>query len=261
MGRNKMKRYNFRSAVIALTVIASIYTSSFSQESREIEITAQSILARADKIMEYPRGLITGKMKHIRPDGKSYTINITGYISREDFLFVFSSRERGEQLKVLYNLGGEDIWVYDIHAIKLFNKKGIDKYDSILYTNYFFIDLSNADLQSNYTANIMGNALIKGYESYKLKLIPIFKGHYGMLTLYVSKDDFIPLRIDYHDRDNAIFKFMTISKTTKRKGKIIPVRYDMMNIRKGTMTILNFFDFEEDARFDKEIFRSEKLGG
>jgi len=116
-------------------------------------------------------------------------------------------------------------------------------------------------LQSNYTAEITGNAFVKGYEAYKLKLKPIYRGgEYGLLTLYVSKDEFIPLRIDFHDRDNAIYKFMTIAKVKKRNNRIVPVRYDMMNIRKGTVTILSFLNFDEDVKFKKEIFRSERLG-
>lgn len=234
---------------------------SAAQEKRKIELTAQGILARVDRVLAYPDGEINGRMKHIRPDGQSYTINVKAYIARGDFLFTFSNRQRGNQLKVLYNLGGEDIWVYNIHAIKLYHKLGVDKYDAVLQTNFSYLDLSNYDLQSNYSASIEGDAFIKGYEAYKLKLIPIFKGGlYGMLTLYVSKKEFIPLRIDFHDRDKAIYKFLTITKIRKRGKRIIPVRYDMMNIRNGTITILRFFRFDSNVKFKKEVFRSEKLG-
>jgi len=242
----------------ALTLYSSL---AFSQEERKIELTAQGILARVDRILEYPAGQVLGRMKHVKPDGSSYTIEINASVTPEDFLFVFSSRERGESLKVLYNLGGEDIWVYNIHSIKLYHKLGIDKYDPIMATNFSFIDLSNYDLQSNYTAAITGNAMVKGYEAYKLVLKPIFKGgEYGLLTLYVTKDEFIPLRIDFHDRDNAIYKFMTIAKIKKKDDRIIPLRYDMMDIRTGTITILSFHSFDEDVKFKKEIFRSELLG-
>lgn len=246
---------------IALIVL-SVSSISYSQGKRKIELTAQGILARVDRVLQYPDGQIRGRMKHIRPDGNSFTLNIKAAIARDDFLFTFNSRKRGDQLKVLYNLGGEDIWVYNIHAIKLYHKLGIDKYDAVLGTNFSFLDLSNYDLQSNYTASIEGDAFIKGYDAYKLKLNPIFKGGlYGMLTLYVTKDEFIPLRIDFHDRDKAIYKFLTITKIRKYKGRIVPIRYDMMDIRHGTITILRFFKFDDRMKFKKKVFRSEKLGG
>lgn len=257
---NTIKHYG-----IICLVLASLFafnTESISQEDRKIELNAQGILARVDKMFEYPQGHLKGIMKHIRPDGSATTINVNGCIAQEDYLFTFSSRERGDQLKVLYNLGGEDIWVYNIHSLKLFHKLSIDKYDEILSTNFTFLDMSNADFQSNYTATISGDAFVKGNDVWKLVLKPIAKGgEYGMLTLYVTKDRFIPIRIDYHDRDKAIFKFMTLVRIKENNGRIIPLRYDMMNIRQGTVTIISFSEMEDGAVFDKEIFRSEKLGG
>jgi hypothetical protein len=246
---------------LVLWIVIAFSAVSVSQEERKIELNAQGILARVDKIFKYPRGLVKGIMKHIKPDGSATTINFTGCITQEDYLFTFSSRDRGDQLKVLYNLGGEDIWVYNIHALRLFHKLGIDKFDEILSTNFTYIDMSNADLQSNYTATITGDAIVKGIDVWTLDLKPIAKGgEYGLLTLYVTKDKYIPLRIDYHDRDRAIFKFMTIARVKEQEGRIVPLRYDMMNIRQGTVTIVNFSEFDESAAFNKEIFRSEKLG-
>lgn len=254
------KRY----VIICLVIILlfSFNIESISQEDRKIELNAQGILARVDKMFEYPQGHLKGIMKHIRPDGTAVTITINGCISQDDYLLTFSSRERGDQLKVLYNLGGEDIWVYNIHSLKLFHKLSIDKYDEILSTNFTYLDMSNADFQSNYTATISGDAFVKGIDVWKLILKPIAKGgEYGMLTLYVTKDKFIPVRIDYHDRDKAIFKFMTVVRIRENNGRIIPLRYDMMNIRHGTVTIISFSEMDDGATFDREIFRSEKLGG
>ena len=100
-----------------------------------------------------------------------------------------------------------------------------------------------------------------GYDSFKLKLIPLMRGeNYGLLTLYVEKKNFIPLRIDYHDTDTVIFKTLSVAKVITRNNKIIPVRYDMLDIRKGTVTLLEFFGFDENIQFDKRIFRHQNLG-
>ena len=247
-----------------LTIAAFLWIlgdTAFPQKNDTVEITAQSILARVDRIMQYPEGELQGRMKHISPDGKSFDIDFKGNISRNDFLFFFRSGARGESLKVLYNMGGEDIWVYNIHSVKLFHKMGIDKYDRVMSTNFSFIDLSNSDYQSNYNARITGKTLIKGVECYRLALDPIYDGsEYGTVTMYATVDQYISLRIDYHDRDKVIFKFLSIAKTMEKNGRIIPIRYDMLNIKDGTVTILSFLKFEESIRFQGEIFRPEKLG-
>lgn len=230
-------------------------------EDRDIEITAQGIIARVDRILEYPPGELEGTLRHIYPDGRSFSLQLRGSIGVENSLFLFSSRNRGEQLKVLYKLGGEDIWVYDLLELKLFNKMGIDRFDRILSTNFFFIDLSNAELQASYTANLDGEASVKGIDAHKLTLKPIFSGgRYGSLVVYVDKEDLIPLRIDYYDNDDVIFKFMTISKTGEKDGRIFPVRYDMLDIRRGTISILTFNTIDEGVEFDPKIFRQKNLG-
>lgn len=231
------------------------------QEERKIELTAQEILARVDRVLAYPRGLMKGKFMHIMPDGKSGVINLTGYVADDNSLFKLGSSGRGDQLKVLYNLSGEDIWVYHILAVKLFHKMGVDRYDPILATNFSYIDLSNAKFQSNYTASISGDAFVKGNDAYRMTLFPIFKGgSYGQVTLYVGKKDYIPLRVDFHDNDKVIFKTMTVARVMTKGKRIVPVRYDMLDIRKGTVTILEFYSFEEGVAFDKSIFMHQRLG-
>jgi outer membrane lipoprotein-sorting protein len=255
-----VRAVRFRAAVLCVLAMMFSPAAASAQEGREIELTAQEILARADRVLEYPRGLIKGKFMHIQPDGSSSVINLSGSITATDFLFRFSSGERGEQLKVLYNLGGEDIWVYNPHALKLFHKMEIDKYDQVLFTNFSYIDLSNADFQGNYTAALAGETSIKNQPAYRLRLEPIFKGgSYGRITMYVTRKDFIPLRIDYHDNDRVIFKSMSVVRTMSRENRIIPVRYDMLDIRRGTVTILEWFGFDETVVFDRKMFFHQNL--
>lgn len=250
-----------RKFLLLLAAIAVIYEPALSQKNDTLEITAQSILARVDRIMQYPEGEIQGRMKHIFPDGKAFEIDFKGCIVKNDFLFFYSSSARGESLKVLYNMGGEDIWVYNRLAVKLFHKMGIDKYDKLMNTNFSFIDLSNADFQSNYNARITGKTLIKGVDCYKLALEPIATtGEYGLVDMYVTVDKSVPLRIDYHDRDKVIFKFLTVAKTMEKDGRIIPIRYDMLNVKEGTVTILSYLKFDESIKYQGGIFRPEQLG-
>lgn len=253
-----MRRSNLLIVIFAVTFLTQELNS---QDKTTVEITAQSILAKVDRIMQYPEGEISGRMKHIFPDGNSFTVDFKGNITKNDYLFHFSSLSRGESVKVLYNMGGEDIWVYNIHALKLFHKMGIDKYDLLAGTNFTFIDLSNADFQSNYNARITGRTVIKSVDCYRLYLEPLFpESMYGALTMYVSVDKYHPLRIDFHDRDKVIFKFMTLAKVMENGNRTIPLRYDMLNIKDGTVTILSFLKFEDSVKYQSDIFRPEKLG-
>ena len=234
-------------------------TAEEGSSQRRVELTAQEILGRVDNILNYPSGLMKGTMIHVLPTGKSYTIYITASVTDTDFLFEIGQDQKTPQIKVLYNFSGDDIWVYNTRDVKLHHKVGTGKYDSVLQTNFSYIDLSNADFQSNYSATIKGDSYLMKQDAYKLRLKPLdVKGMYGELTLYVSKRDFSPLRIDYNDRDMVIFK--TLNITTKKEGsKVLPVKYEMLDIKKGTITVLNFWQFDRKITFDKRIFRHQNL--
>lgn len=257
---NLARRFFYRFFPISVLIALSLVPAS-SQDERKIELTAQEMIARADRVLDYPQGIVRGRLMHILPTGKTYKVDIVGYIDKSDYLFSFSTPDRGEQLKVLFNFGGEEIWVYNVLSTKLYHKTGIDKYEPIVATNFSFIDFSNSDFQSNYTAKIMGTAFIKEQETYRLSLTPIFRGGaYGNLTVYVSKDKYLPLRIDFHDTDNVIFKTLSIVEIGQVGSRAFPVRYDMLDIRKGTLTMLTFHGFEENIKFDKKIFFHQTLG-
>lgn len=258
-----MNKFQKVSVILLFIAIIAFFSrdSIIAQAEREVELTAQEILARVDRVMDYPDGILKGYMMHITPDGSAQKLQITGYINKNQFLFDIVKPARGSMQKVLYRIGGEDLWVYDMATRALFHKMGIDKYDDILATNFFYVDLSNADLQSNYVARIDGSVILKNNDCYKLTLDPIDKtGAYGKLTLYVVKKNYIPLRIDYHDQDKVIFKTLSIAKVAEKDGRSFPVRYDMLSIKKGTMTVMEFTSIEDGSSINPEIFRPEKLG-
>ncbi len=246
---------------IIISIQCLLITASLAaQESRQVELTAQEILARVDEVMDYPEGELQGNLMHIMPNGKSNNVKLEGYIAKEDSIFTFSSTNRGKELRVLYNLNGEDIWVYDLLSLNLFHKVDIDRYDQLFDSNFNFLDLSNADFQSNYTAKIIKTSTYKGKSVIILSLDPIFKGgNYGKLTLYVVRKDYVPMRIDYHDRDKVITKTLTISKIATFNNRTFPVRYDMLHISSGTLTILQFNDYDGKISYPSSMFRHEQL--
>ncbi len=223
-------------------------------------VEAKEILARVDSVIDYPKGIVKGKIIHSHLDGKSFFIDIVGYISDSEYLFSLSSRTRGDLMRVLYTHGGEDIWVYDISERKLSQNIGADKFNTILNTNFNFADLSNADLQRNYSAISMKSVTFENDEIYKLQLEPVFRGgNYGMLTLYVRKRDLVPLRIDYFNNEKIFFKSISFTKTVMRGDRVFPVRYKMIDIERETVSILFFTGFEENVHFDKRLFRHQNL--
>jgi hypothetical protein len=54
---------------VVLILVATRRNRCPRQDTREVELQAQEILARVDEVLRYPEGLLKGQLSHIFPDG------------------------------------------------------------------------------------------------------------------------------------------------------------------------------------------------
>ena len=169
----KTKRNLLRAALVPGVIVLAFRGPGPGR--REIAAT-EEILARADKETDYPRGLLKGRLTHLTPEGELHGDHLQRQHRRKRLSPGLLQQIAGRTAQgVVYPVGGRTYGCY-VHAAKLFHKMDRDKYDAVLSTNFSFIDLSNADYQSNYTAAITGTAVIKGREADRLRLDPDTKG-------------------------------------------------------------------------------------
>ncbi|MDR3237553.1 MAG: outer membrane lipoprotein-sorting protein [Spirochaetia bacterium] len=245
--------------VIRLVLFLAV-SAAAQENSADFPPLETAILLKADTIMRVPQGGSAGRIKHIHPGGASFTIDFTATRSDDNSLFIFYNKERAIQLEVLYTLGGENIHVYLMHARKLIRKTGADKYEPVLYTNFSYIDLSGYRLAANYTAALAGKETVNSKSCHKLELKPIFAdSQYGRLTLYADEKDFLPLKIEFRGKDEILNKVLSLAKTARKADTIVPIRYEMRDIRSGDVSILVFNSFGGQIPPEKNLFLPENL--
>ncbi len=236
------------------------YGPADAQDQRMLEVNAQAILAHVDRLLEYPPGELRGNLNYRNSSGETLLVQLRGCISKGNYLFTLSNRKRGDIEKVLYNRFGEEIWVYRINSLKLYSIAGINRFDPVVSTGFNYIDLSHADLQNSFNASITGTGKIRNREVYTLLLKPVYQyGNYSKLVLSVAAKTFHPLKIDYFDEDGARYKTMNISKVKKIGSKLFPTRYEIINSRLRTITVLSFHSSDSGYSFKKSLFRPESL--
>ena len=221
-----------------------------------------AILSKVHAIMRLPDGMSRGRIKHLHPSGASFTVDFKAMVSGDNSFLVFHNRERGEQLEALYTLGGENIQVFMTHARRLIRKTGADKYEPVLHTNFSYIDFSGYRLADNYICELNGEEEVNGLLCNKLELKPIFsESLYGRLTLYAMKENSLPLKIEFRAKDFTLFKVLTIVKAARKGDVIIPLRYEMRDVRSGDVSILVFNSFNEEIPASKRnIFSPDGMG-
>jgi hypothetical protein len=229
----------------------------------KISITAREILQRVDLAMDFKIPFIKSKMTYVMPNADIRVYQVEIYHKENDYLYILKSLADGELERILYKFSGEKTWSYNVLARILYHKQGIDRFRSILQTDFFYFDLSGALFQANYSAKIIGREKYKKYDCFKLELYPLYRSAiYGMLTIWVDDKDFIPLRIDFHDIDKVVFKTQKIARVIKeeKSGRVIPARIDMLHIAKGTFTSLENVFYDDQKKPADSLFQHDALG-
>ena len=246
-------------AKIISLILCLTASSVIADDSPPVEI---NILSKVHSIMSLPEGMSRGRIKHLHPGGASFTVDFKAMISGDSSFFVFHNKERSEQLEVLYTFGGENIRAYMTHERRLVQKTGADKYEPVLHTNFSYIDFSGYRLADNYTCELNGEEDVNGRSCNILELKPVFsESLYGRLTLYASKSDSLPLKIEFRGKDFTLIKVLTLAQAARKDDVVLPLRYEMRNIRSGDVSILVFNSFNEKIpASERNIFSPESMG-
>ncbi|HMY12197.1 MAG TPA: outer membrane lipoprotein-sorting protein, partial [Turneriella sp.] len=207
--------------------------------------TAFEIMDRVFQQLQYAEGHQKLQLTITTREGKSVVYKGSLYQKQNASFFVFDSMTRGTVLKLLYNDQGQNIYAYQTHDKRLFHKKYLDRFESVLGSGFAYLDIANASFIDNYQQKTKGTEKNDEGEFTVIENIPLDKGHYGKLIVLVDpKKDNRVKRIDYYDSAMVLMKTMTFTygmlsvKEEKNLTREIefPVRWDMADVSRGTVS-------------------------
>lgn len=220
-----------------------------------------SLISKVDEVLFRKDGLYSGRMKHIHSNGGYFIVDFKAETANGKSRFSFYNKPRGLQLEVLYLSGGEQMFVCFMHARDYYRKIGVDQYYQVLYTNFSFADFSGRKLADLYTAELLGEHDIGDRRCRVFRLSAVYPWMaYGSLFVFADKESNIPLRIEFLDVNEILSKVLSITKVSSKDDIIVPIRFEMRDIRSGSLTILVLNEFDWSRKFDRSIFKLENLG-
>ncbi|MFZ5627619.1 MAG: outer membrane lipoprotein-sorting protein [Spirochaetota bacterium] len=251
-------------------VFALLLTAAgiFAQGKTGIGGTAFEIMDRVFQQLQYAEGHQKLQLTITTREGKSVVYKGSLYQKQNASFFVFDSMTRGTVLKLLYNDQGQNIYAYQTHDKRLFHKKYLDRFESVLGSGFAYLDIANASFIDNYQQKAKGTEKNDEGEFTVIENIPLDKGHYGKLIVLVDpKKDNRVKRIDYYDSAMVLMKTMTFTygmlsvKEEKNLTREIefPIRWDMADVSRGTVSSLEFFSVDKTARLDASLFKKENI--
>lgn len=129
-------------------------------------------------------------------------------------------------------------------------------------------DFTNDDLVressivEDYTQEIVGEETISGYACHKIRLMPKPEAGvvWGKVVMWISKDGYLELKIEYYDENGGLVKYMTGSEVKEMGGRTLPTRWEMIPVDKpGEKTILEYREMSFDVSLSPSFFSQQNM--
>ncbi len=150
----------------------------------------------------------------------------------------------------------DDRWLY-LPALDLVRRVAAsDKRSSFAGTNFFYEDVSGRSVNLD-----THELLSEDADSYILKNTPkdIDQVEFSYYKVWVNKNNFIPAKAEYYDKQGKLYRIIEASKTEDVQGYPTIVEMKVKDLNSGSSTVADFTDVSYDIGIKDDIFTERYL--
>ena len=230
-------------------------------------LSSFKIMKLVDKQMKIHNGLNLAQLTVIDRKGSVKIFRVSHYKKEYDSLMIFKSLSRGKLLKLLYNSPDQKIYAYKVHSRTLRQKKFNDRFDPILSSGFYFIDLRQPFFIDNFISKTNGYKTTEQGKLLRVENLPLSKGLYSRLVVYVNpSENYLLKQIDYFDNNNILLKTMEVhhgqlpSRSNKRVRLLnAPLKYKITDLSRNTISNLEYYLNNQDTQINTNIFQEANI--
>ncbi|HYX90229.1 MAG TPA: outer membrane lipoprotein-sorting protein [Myxococcaceae bacterium] len=128
---------------------------------------------------------------------------------------------------------------------------------SFMDTDFNYADLAGTGAERKGVKRL-ADAKVGDRDAFVLQSDVVGDSPYRRVTLYVDKESYVPLRVDYADQDGRPFKHYEALKLRTFNGRILAAESVMKNLQSGSETRMEILRIEE-ATLGDEAFSERAL--
>ena len=156
--------------------------------------------------------------------------------------------------------GPDDQWLY-LPALKRVKKiSSNNKAGPFMGSEFAFEDLSSQEVEK-YTYKYLGDDVLDGINCFMLERDPVDpKSGYTVQIVWIDKEDYKPLKVDYYDRKSSLLKTLTFSNYKQYLDKYWRAsEMNMVNHQTGKSTQLIWSDYKFATGLTERDFDKNSL--
>lgn len=163
-------------------------------------------------------------------------------------------------LELENSMNDKNAWLF-LPALKKSKRISVaDESDNFMSTEFTYEDLAREEI-GEFSYSLKEESVINGIPCYRILAIPSSENKkqnsgYGKRELYISKENYVALKIDFYDKNNQLTKQLIASeiKSVSGSNKVRAHILEMKNLKRNYSTKLEFENFIINKGLDSELF-------
>lgn len=250
-----------RLLIVFIVLILMFVFVSYGQE-----LTGEDIIQKVNDTMNVETSHGTAKMTIATTSGSKRTFLQESWSKDkgEKNLVRYLEPRRVKDQAVLMLNNADDIWMFFPRTQRVRKLATHAKKQKMQGSDFSYEDMGSGDaFIEDFVSERLEDEEMEGYDCYKLELMrkPESDMSYSRLIIWVIKENFVPIVIDYYDEDDPSRKLKRLVQSDIRVIDGIPaaMKAVMHNLNDNTQTELEMLEVEFNIPLDDSMFTERAL--
>jgi len=244
------------SPLFSFIILFALSSTSHSQT-----LTATEVITKAEDKVRGNSNRAEIKMTIVRPTWKR-EMTMKSWAKGDDLALILvtaPARDNG----VAYLKRSKELWNWQPSIDRI-----IKLPPSMMLQSWMGSDFTNDDLVKessavkDYTHEFGKDSVIDGRECYKIILTPKPDAPvvWGKIYSWISKKDFLQLRVEFYDEDGALVNTMVGTNIREIGGRLLPTKLEMNPADKeGHKTVVEYLSLNFDEPIGDDFFTEQNM--
>jgi len=153
---------------------------------------------------------------------------------------------------------GDPMWIYLPSLDRVRKITPADAFQRFLQTDFTYADLGFVDRRGR--TRFLRAVDDDGKPVYEIEFLPADSWYYARIVTQVDPDTMLPIKRDYFDRANRLWKVQTFTRMAMVNDLPVPLYIEMRDVQQGSSTTIEYSNVVyatdlSDALFDADNLR------
>ena len=247
--------------ILLFLLIFSASILSFGQE-----LTGEEIINKVNELMNQDTVQSKIKMTMITTSGEERVFIYDSFSKNKGeknlMRYVEPKRAKGQAILMLNH--ANDIWMYFPRTKRIRKLATNSKSQKMEGSDFSYEDTGASDaFIEDFSSKKLDSEIKEGHDCYKIEMLKKegIESGYSRLIMWIIKDSFIPITIDYYDAENPELLLKTLIQYDIKKIDGIPTATKMVMYNKleDSQTSIEMLEIKYNIELDDSLFTERYL--